>query len=404
MAGLGRKTFVATEVLTAANVNGYLMDQTVMKYANTTAASSAVGTALSEGMTFYLSDTDEQVYHNGTTFAKQNGTTNAIINGAFDIWQRGTAAVTTSTFSADRWSFYGQGSGTGHSATRQTFTPGAAPVTGYESEFYYQDVITSGSDANTQLLMLQKIEDVRKFAGETVTMSFWAKATSGTPKIGAELYQDFGSGGSAAVSGTGQSATLSTSWARYSFTFAVPSITGKTIGTGSSLYANIWFSAGSTWNTRSGSVGLQSATFQVWGVQLEAGSVATPFKRNAPSIQAELAACQRYYQRFNSINTYGLFGFGKGYSTGVLNLVFSLPVQMRTTPNLIETSAMSTIQYETGATSGNTPTSITLNAFTSTPSIVGADLNKSASFTTGAFYFIQANNSASAYIAFGAEL
>jgi hypothetical protein len=67
MAGLGRKVFTAGEVLTAANVNGYLMDQTVMVFADSTARSSAIGTP-SAGMVSYLADTSTlQVY--GTAWA-----------------------------------------------------------------------------------------------------------------------------------------------------------------------------------------------------------------------------------------------------------------------------------------------------------------------------------------------
>lgn len=57
MAGLGRKVFTAGEVLTAANVQGYLMDQTVMVFAGTAARASAIATA-TEGMVSYLSDTN----------------------------------------------------------------------------------------------------------------------------------------------------------------------------------------------------------------------------------------------------------------------------------------------------------------------------------------------------------
>ena len=57
MAGLGRKVFTAGEVLTAANVQGYLMDQSVMVFAGTAARSSAIATA-TEGMLTYLSDTN----------------------------------------------------------------------------------------------------------------------------------------------------------------------------------------------------------------------------------------------------------------------------------------------------------------------------------------------------------
>ena len=68
MAGLGYKVFTAGEVLTAANVNGYLMEQSVMVFAGTAARGSALGTAVSAGMVSYLTDTNTlQVY--GTAWA-----------------------------------------------------------------------------------------------------------------------------------------------------------------------------------------------------------------------------------------------------------------------------------------------------------------------------------------------
>lgn len=401
---MGWKDWVYGDLVSAADFQSLVQDQTVQRYASSSARSAALGSAVAEGMVSYLDDTNSVEVYSGSGWDAIGGTgRNAIINGAFDFWQRGTAAVTTSTFSADRWNFYGQGTGTGHSATRQTFTPGAAPVAGYESEFYYQDVITSGSDANTQLLMLQKIEDVRKFAGETVTLSFWAKATSGTPKIGAELYQDFGSGGSSAVSGTGQSATISTSWARYSFTFAVPSISGKTIGTGSSLYTNIWFSAGSTWNTRSGSVGLQSATFHIWGVQLEAGSSATPFKRNAPSIQGELAACQRYYWRTGSESIYERFFSGFATGTTVAQFQVQFPVTMRAIPSSADSSAANLFQIDDGVTQ---TTCSSVNTLTDQFTTRGGRIlmNTASGLTQYRPYALRANNSTSAYLGWSAEL
>lgn len=67
MAGLGYKVFTAGEVLTAANVNGYLMQQSVMVFAGTAARASAIGTP-SAGMVSYLTDTSTlQVY--GTAWA-----------------------------------------------------------------------------------------------------------------------------------------------------------------------------------------------------------------------------------------------------------------------------------------------------------------------------------------------
>lgn len=68
MAGLGRKTFTAGEVLTAANVQGYLQDQVVQVYASSAARSSALGTAVSEGMMSYLSDTNSVEYYSGSAW------------------------------------------------------------------------------------------------------------------------------------------------------------------------------------------------------------------------------------------------------------------------------------------------------------------------------------------------
>ena len=68
MAGLGRKVFTAGEVLTAANVQGYLQDQVVQVYASSAARSSALGTAVSEGMVAYLSDTNAVEKYTGAAW------------------------------------------------------------------------------------------------------------------------------------------------------------------------------------------------------------------------------------------------------------------------------------------------------------------------------------------------
>jgi hypothetical protein len=69
MAGLGRKVFAAGEVLTAANVNGYLQDQVVMVFDDSASRTSALGTAVSEGMVAYTKDDDTLQYYNGSAWA-----------------------------------------------------------------------------------------------------------------------------------------------------------------------------------------------------------------------------------------------------------------------------------------------------------------------------------------------
>lgn len=67
MPGLGRKVFTAGEVLTAANTNGYLMDQSVMVFDSTAARSSAIGTP-SAGMLSYRTDGTVYEYYNGSAW------------------------------------------------------------------------------------------------------------------------------------------------------------------------------------------------------------------------------------------------------------------------------------------------------------------------------------------------
>ena len=77
MAGLGRKVWTAGEVLAAADVNGYLMDQTVMVFDDATARTSAIGTP-AEGMMSYTKDDNAVQVYNGTAWAAVDTTISSI--------------------------------------------------------------------------------------------------------------------------------------------------------------------------------------------------------------------------------------------------------------------------------------------------------------------------------------
>ena len=224
------------------------------------------------------------------------GLRNRIINGDFDIWQRGTS-FTNSEYSADRW-ISGR-VGTTHTATRQAFTPGQADVPNNPT-YYIRTVVSSVAGASNNDYLTQLIEGVRTFAGQQVSISFWAKVDS-TKNISVELTQSFGSGSnspSSPVNAIGVTkVSIGTTWQKVTVTANVPSISGKTIGDTGNDYLGlfIWFDAGSSLNSRTDTLGQQSGTFEIAQVQVEPGPVATPFEQRPPA--QELSLCQRYYRK-----------------------------------------------------------------------------------------------------------
>ncbi len=324
---------------------------------------------------------------------------NKIINGDFSINQRGFSSTTTNgAYMFDRWTSQQSGQAT-YSA--QTFTAGTAPVSGYESTNFIR-VATTGQTTQSQYTVLeQRIEDVRTFAGQTITISFWAKASSGTPYIWLEYQQGFGSGGSSTVyAQAGSTQTISTSWARYSVTLTLPSISGKTIGTNNSLNLMIFTSCGSSVRAYTNAT-YQNATIDFWGVQVEAGSVATPFTTATGTIQGELAACQRYYWRTASTNSYAGYGLGYGYSTTQATFLINLPTQMRVAPTSIDFANLG-VSIE-----GSAPVAITALAFSSlvvTSNIGAINATVASGLTTNRPYSITNNNNTAGYLGFSAEL
>jgi hypothetical protein len=370
-----------------------------------------------KGDLYTFSTTDDRlaVGNNGDTLVADSSATtglrwqadfaagkNKIINGDFYVNQRNFSSTSTDGFLFDRHQLV---TSTGGSASAQTFTAGTAPVSGYNGKGFVR-FVTTGQTANDAYTLLKHcIEDVRTLAGQTVTFSFWAKSASGTPKISLEVIQDFGTGGSpsAAVFTYAGQSTISTSWTRYSITFTMPSLSGKTIGTtaNTSLTAiQLWVSAGTDFNARTGSLGIQTNTFDIWGVQLEAGSVATAFQTATGTIQGELAACQRYYYR-QTATTNQTLAIGSLPTTSIAVAFSTMPVTMRTAPTFAATAG-NTFNAVYGANTTTAASSITADV----PSISTSSwyiTMASGVFTTGGAARITAV-SGSTYLEFSAEL
>jgi hypothetical protein len=234
--------------------------------------------------------------------AQRNTGRNLLHNGLFNIAQRGAGPFGTSgNYTLDRWQLQTSGD-TGVTVSQAAIPDAARTQIGDEAATYVLSLSTTGNAAAGAFTEItQSIEGVRRLAGKTITLSFWAVAGAAGLKVGLNGYSFYGTGGSPSAPAswqvTGTAITLATTWARYSATFAVPSSCGKTLGTAAGTDCNtlqIWLSSGATNNAQAGNIGVQSGTVQIWGIQVEIGGVATPLERYDPRV--DLANCQRHYR------------------------------------------------------------------------------------------------------------
>ena len=208
---------------------------------------------------------------------------NLLINGQFDVWQRATTSGSTTSSgynSADRWRF--EASGATYTASQQAFDFGQTDVP--SSPKYY--LRFNATTANDNCGVTQRIEDVASVQGQH-TLSFWAKGTNPAGgSIQVTILQYFGSGGSADVGGAIGTFSLSSSWAKKTFTFTPTSISGKTIGSGSLFKISLRQPSADDTTT--------AWTLDLANVKLEAGSKATDYQRI--NYGDELIRCKRYFE------------------------------------------------------------------------------------------------------------
>ena len=267
---------------------------------------------------------------------------NYVINGGFDILQRAQSVnITGSHFTyktADRWILSVAASGaTNIDNGIIAFPDGGEAIDGIDVPYFMRWTVNSVGTA-TAYGMINRMEDVRTMAGDTVTLSFYVKGTQ-TSTIRPVLIQYFGTGGSADVTITPNTTTTTTfnsTWTRKSFTFDVPSIAAKTIGSGSFIQVQI------------DALSISTGTMNIAAVQLEQGSTPTPFRRSGETLQGELAACQRYYYaNGGSYAAYNIFNSGN-CQTGS----WYFPVEMRANPTITVWDGAGTINKVTIANAG----------------------------------------------------
>lgn len=319
---------------------------------------------------------------------------NYVINGGFDIWQRGTSFNgATYNYTADRWE-----------VVRGAFTAGATfsrQASGLTGAQYCMRVQRDSGNTSTQYITTYTAFETSTsipLAGKTVTLSFYARAGANlSSSINYSLRTGTGTDQGAHISWTNESfvinnvQTLSAGWVRYFATAVVPSNSTQ-------LGVNFTY-------TPTGTAGAADY-FEVTGVQLEEGGAATAFRRNAPSIQAELAACQRYYYRITGPAVGSPLALpGSAFST--TNCMFSvpLPVTMRTTPSGSFDWTGSISNYKADNFGGGAPSTPTLSSMSfsnySTNLLFG--VMTGTGFTVNYEYPLEAAT-ANAYLGFSAEL
>lgn len=251
--------------------------------------------------------------HDGTNWVNSKPlSTNYILNGAFEIWQRGDSM--SPGFGADRWAFY-SGSNA-WTLSKIADTPDNIP--GYSFKLTNDSAKTIGASDYSFLETRIEGYDVSELGwgysyAKPVTLSFYVKASvTGTysglicgalnePNIGFNFIVN-----------------SANTWERKYVTIANPPTTGgssawsKTDGIGLWLKfdvgsgANYKIASAGTWLPGANKAGVTgsanmaataNSTFSLAGVQLEAGTIMTPFRRKSPSVQAEMAACQRYFMK-----------------------------------------------------------------------------------------------------------
>jgi len=305
---------------------------------------------------------------NNTTFR------NRIINGAMGIWQRGTSSTSAGYQTADRW--YENASNT---------TTFAQETSNLPSGFQYALKLTAGATAQMWIQQPIETKNCYDLQGQSVTLSVYLAASVST-SVTLYLYYSTSTDNPAAGSWTAVSSstvTATSSYARYTVTFTVPSnaltimpqiITTSTVSNGTILY--------------------------ITGVQLEAGTTASPFEYRSYGV--ELALCQRYYYKNLPGASNSPLGTGPCVSTTASYQMTPFPVAMRIAPTALEQSGTAA-DYNTlhaGSTYVNNavPTFIVANTFAASSQFANAGAMNSVG---GA---MARTNSTTGYLAWSAEL
>jgi hypothetical protein len=228
----------------------------------------------------------------GLRYVATPSASNPILNSAFQVAQRGTtfSSIGGSTYTLDRWQNF-RGAGQVYNVSQQT----TSDNTNLPFILYCARVGRPVSNTSTQAVyFVQSLETInsRAFAGKVVTFSFYARKgadySAASNLLALELTTGTGtdqnmiSGYTGAASPISSTATLTTTWQRFTYTSSTLSSSATQLGI----------------NFNYTPVGTAGAAdyYEITGVQVDIGNVALPFRTAGVSYAQELAMCQRYYE------------------------------------------------------------------------------------------------------------
>ncbi|WP_421791249.1 DUF2793 domain-containing protein [Hyphobacterium sp.] len=250
---------------------------------------------------------------------------NLVINGDFAIAQRGSEILNPAAgdYLLDRWKLVSP-SGMDCDVSQESFNAGQADVPGEPGHFMQWRL--QGTAAGNPWIE-HRVESVRSLSEGQATLSLFARA-SRTVSMTSRVRRVFGTGGSATEELERQTLALSTDWQRFVMPITVPSLDGKTLGSGHHISIELYLASGET-----------SVDIDLADVQLEHGSIATPFDRRP--VSQTLRACQRYFAKTyahqtapgTTTNAGALFTASNGPSTTAI-FDWHLPQDMRTDPTV----------------------------------------------------------------------
>ena len=253
---------------------------------------------------------------------------NLIINGAMQVWQRGTSHSTSGYGSVDRWQQLNN-----TLLSRSTDAP-------TDEGFQYSSKVDFAGNADSNFV--QNIENgIGLTSGKSVTLSFWAKATGSITRFENIFFinnTNFGVITSPPVS-------ITNTWQRHTLTVTIPSYPA-------SQYSD-------TLQIRFDLDPLESGSYYITGVQLEVGDTATPFEHR--SYGDELVKCYRYFFRHERGNVSGSTGSdaylsvaARGGNGSTMQIPYQWPVPMRTKPTLSFSATSQVVASSSTSTTTNT--------------------------------------------------